>query len=77
MPGNGLAAGAHYSNGAPPSKTTEVWLDFTVLAGGVAVSVAQVPFTIAPGTRSVVIHAAPTSTDGTAGARTACLPVQF
>lgn len=79
--GNGAAAGPHYNTGAggPPSPENEVWLDFTILPGGVAYAYAVAPFQIAPGdAQSVVIHALPTE-DGTglAGARLACLPVKF
>ena len=78
--GNGAAAGPHYnSTGQPPTEVspdTEVWLDFTVTAGGTGVSVTTVPFVPAAGeNRSVVIHAEPTSPTGGAGARQACLQV--
>jgi Cu/Zn superoxide dismutase len=76
--GNGTAAGPHYRTGGAASPETEVWLDFTVRAGGYAVARTTVPFTIEPGTaQSVVIHALPTDPTGAAGARQACLPVQF
>lgn len=79
--GNGAAAGPHYNTGAGgvPSPENEVWLDFTVLPGGVGYAYTVVPFEIAPGTaQSVVIHALPTEQGtGLAGARLACLPVQF
>jgi Cu/Zn superoxide dismutase len=78
--GTPLAAGGHYRDpvSAAPSPTSEVWLDFTVLPGGVAVSRTTVPFVIPAGAaQSVVIHAAPTDTSGAAGARMACLPVGF
>lgn len=78
--GNGALALAHYRDpvSAAPSPTTEVWLDFTVQPGGVAVSRTTVPFVIPEGAaQSVVIHAAPTDSSGAAGARMACLPVGF
>jgi Cu/Zn superoxide dismutase len=76
--GDGLAAGPHYNTGGAASPETEVWLDFTVRAGGYAVARTTVPFVIEPGTaRSVVIHALPTAPSGAAGARQACLPVSF
>lgn len=76
--GNGAAAGPHYNAGGGVSATTEVWLDFTVYRGGSGYAHTTVPFVIAPGTaQSMVIHALPTATDGTAGARQACLPVSF
>jgi Cu/Zn superoxide dismutase len=78
--GMGTLAGPHYRSPAtaPASPTTEVWLDFTVLPGGIAVSRTTVPFSIPAGAaQAVVIHAAPTASDGSAGARMACLPVAF
>lgn len=81
VPGNGAAALGHYNTGigGNPSPQNEVWLDFTVRPGGVAVSRASVPFEIPPGkARSVVIHANPTEPGtGAAGGRIACLPVEF
>jgi Cu/Zn superoxide dismutase len=71
-------AGPHYNAGGPPSLQTEVWLDFTVLPGGVGAAQATVPFTIPEGkAQSVVIHRLPTDANGVAGARMACLPAQF
>ena len=76
--GNGAAAGPHYNSGGPASPQTEVWLDFTVTRGGSGVAKATVPFVIPPGAAaSVVIHAMPTDPMGAAGARQACLPVNF
>ncbi len=76
-----LTAGPHYNSGppgAPADPQHEIWLDFTVLPGGVGVAQTTVPFTIAPGAaNSVVIHALPTPPGGNAGTRLACLPVQF
>ncbi len=75
--GNGAAALGHYN--VPPgviNPQNEVWLDFTVNPGGVGRSATTVPFVPAPGTRSVVIHEAPTNpVTGAAGARLACLSV--
>ena len=74
------AALGHYQapGFAPPATpVNEVWLDVTVEAGGVARSEAAVPFQIAAGERSVVIHALATAPGGAAGARLACLPVRF
>ena len=78
--GNGAAALGHYRAPdfvAPATPQNEVWLDFTVEPGGVARSEATVPFVIEPGDRSVVIHEHHTAPGGAAGARLACLPVQF
>lgn len=80
--GNGAAAGAHYNSTGDPTKAsdeTEVWLDITVGHDGTARSTATVPFVIPAGEAgSVVIHALHTDHDtGAAGARWACLPVQF
>ena len=81
VPGNGAAAGPHYntSTGGPPSPENEVWLDFTILPGGVGYAHTVVPFEIAPGdAQSVVVHALPTEEGtGVAGARLACLPVEL
>ncbi len=80
--GSGGAALGHYNTGGTPSTDTEVWLDFTVLPGGYAFAVTRVPFVIEPGkAQSMVVHAQPTqdrgATPGAAGARQACLPVDF
>ena len=81
--GNGGAALAHYNAGGVPSPQTEVWLDFTIDANGTAWAETTVPFAIPQGgAGAVVIHAEHTSPGpvpgpGTAGARLACLPVQF
>ncbi|WP_461022856.1 hypothetical protein [Thalassiella azotivora] len=82
--GDGAAAGPHYNvdaqTGREPvrvSPRTEVWLDSTIRRGGSSVAVARVPFTVEPGTRSVVVHERPTAEDGSAGERLACLPVEF
>ena len=79
---SGAAAGAHYNTDVlagvtSPTidKTTEVWLDFTVTAGGTGHAVAHVPFVPAPAARSVVIHRDATNELGGAGPRLACLPV--
>jgi hypothetical protein len=55
------------------SSRTEVWLDLDVNSRGKAQSTATVSF-IPDGPRSIVLHAAPTAKDGTAGARLACFP---
>jgi Cu/Zn superoxide dismutase len=82
--GNGGAAGPHFNTtgGAVITPQTEVWLDFTILPGGVAFSQTTVPFVIAPGAaQSLVVHQLPTqvggATPGVAGGRIACLPVDF
>ena len=75
---DGAAAGPHYNHGGGISASTEVWLDFEV-RGSTGVAVAHVPFAVPSGSaRSIVIHAAPTNpTTGAAGARLACLPLEF
>jgi len=80
--GNGAAAGPHYNTtgGTLPADTHhEVWLDFTIRSSGYAVSQVTVPFIIESGdAQSLVIHAMPTEEGtGLAGARWACLPVEF
>ena len=60
------------------SDSTEVWLDFTVDASGDGDSSTAVRFPVQPGARSIVIHADPTNpATGAAGARLACLPVEW
>jgi Cu/Zn superoxide dismutase len=79
------SAGGHYNAdghaGHTPvvvSSKTEVWLDFTVDASGAGDSSSAVHFPLTPGTRSVVVHAAPTDpATGLAGPRLACLPVEW
>lgn len=73
------AAGPHYrSDGLTPDPEHEVWLDFTVRPGGVGLAWTTVPFVIPDGAaQSVVVHATATGPGGVAGARLACLPVQF
>lgn len=76
--GSPALAGPHYNTGGPPSPSTEIWLDFTVAANGVARSEATVPFGLPPGAaNSVVVHALPTAPSGFAGPRIACEPVAF
>jgi Cu/Zn superoxide dismutase len=73
------AAGGHYrSDGHTADAAHEVWLDFTVRPGGVAVTHTVVPFVIPDGAaHSVVVHAEATGPGGVAGPRLACLPVGF
>jgi hypothetical protein len=82
--GDGAAAGPHYNqsteNGVVPpivNDQTEVWLDVTVRPGGTGVAVTKVPFVPSPGTRAIVLHEQHTDDHGTAGARLACLPVNW
>ena len=79
--GNGAAAGPHYNHSGvvPPvvNNQTEVWLDFKVSGGGTGQAVAHVPWEPDSGQHSVVIHEQPTAPNGTAGARLACLPVEW
>lgn len=80
--GNGAAAGPHYNTTGgttPADPEHEVWLDFRIRGGGFAVSRTTVPFVIESGdAQSLVIHAMETEEGtGAAGARWACLPVEF
>jgi Cu/Zn superoxide dismutase len=78
VPGDGAAAGPHYNSATPPviDDEHEVWLDFTVTAGGTGRATAVVPFVPVHGARSVVIHEVATNHEtGAAGARLACMPV--
>ena len=77
--GNGGAALGHYNHdGGFATSLNEVWLDVSIGSNGTGSSTAGVPFTIDVGDAySVVIHAVPTAPGGGAGARWACLPVEF
>lgn len=71
----GSAAGGHYQH-APSGdlEAREVWLDFTVNSAGNGHAEAQRQWIVDQSSpRSVIIHAAPTAPDGTAGARLACI----
>lgn len=72
---NPLASGGHYQHAATGDlEAREVWLDVTVNEAGNGHAEARRPWSVdqsAP--RSVVIHAAPTAPNGTAGARLACI----
>jgi Cu-Zn family superoxide dismutase len=76
-----LASGGHYQHSqdaSVPLADREVWLDVTTDAQGNATTETTVPWSFAPGTAgSVVIHAAPTNTDGSAGPRLVCTTVPF
>ena len=82
--GDGAAAGPHYNahvhgqtETAGVNDRTEIWLDFRVEDGS-GTGTASVPFVPEPGRRSVVVHAAPTNPEtGGAGARLACLTVDW
>jgi hypothetical protein len=78
---NGVTAGPHYQDSAIttiPLEQREVWLDFTVTAGGNAHSRAERHFELRPvGAKSIVIHANPTAPDGMAGARLGCISLEF
>ena len=76
---DGGAALGHYNHGGGISSETEVWLDFTVTAGGTGHSTAIVPFDIPDqAAASIVVHELPTNpTTGLAGARIACLGIDF
>jgi Cu-Zn family superoxide dismutase len=87
----GAAAGPHYQDRVDPvtpsvdpayaNPDNEIWLDFTTSSAGTAAAVSSVDWTARPGVRSITIHAMHTHTApgqaGTAGARLACLTVDF
>lgn len=82
--GDGAAAGPHYNidllagiaaPDAEVSPDTEVWLDFELSSRGEGRASTVVPFVPTEGERAIVIHALPTSANGTAGDRLACLPL--
>ncbi|HKY15065.1 MAG TPA: hypothetical protein VJM33_09085 [Microthrixaceae bacterium] len=76
--GNGAAAGPHWNAGGGVSHHTEVWLDFTITPWGFGLAKATIPHEIpVDAAGSIVIHASPTAPDGTAGARLACLPMNY
>jgi hypothetical protein len=76
--GQPALAGPHYNTGGPADQDHEIWLDFRIRSTGIGVGRASVPFVIPEGgAHSVVIHAMATQPGGAAGARLACLPVEF
>ena len=76
--GQPATAGPHYNTGGPADQDHEVWLDFRIRPGGLGFARASVPFVIPHGgAHAVVIHAMATQPGGGAGARWACLPVEF
>jgi Cu-Zn family superoxide dismutase len=81
-------AGAHYQHHPAPdggasdpayaNSKNEVWLDFTTDAMGAGSAEAKVDWTPRAGeAKSVVIHDQPTKNDGTAGAKLACIDMEF
>ena len=72
---DGSAAGGHYQHAATGDlEGREVWLDFTVNRAGNGHAEARRPWAVDQSSpRSVIIHAAPTASDGAAGARLACI----
>ena len=81
-------AGAHYQNNAAPdggasdpmyaNSKNEVWLDFVTDAMGAGSAEANVDWTPRAGeAKSVVIHDLMTKNDGTAGAKLACVNMEF
>jgi Cu-Zn family superoxide dismutase len=79
---NGAGALGHYKHGDQAAVATpenEIWLDFVVQPGGVGSADTTVDFAIPAGQAgSVVIHERGTDNPGGgAGARYACIPVNF
>ena len=81
---NAAGAGSHYKHGDQAAQATpqnEIWLDFVVQPGGTGEADTTVAFTIpTDAAGSVVIHELatdPTTANGFAGARYACIPVDF
>ena len=72
-------AGPHYQHAGlgsdvPLRSSDEVWLDVTVNAAGNGRSAATRTWQVDESTpRSVILHALPTASDGTAGPRLACI----
>ncbi|MEU4544069.1 superoxide dismutase family protein [Nonomuraea dietziae] len=72
-------AGPHYQHAhSHADASNEVWLDLKTDTAGAGTSSARHGWTLNRDRlpRSVVIHAEPTSPDGTAGSRVACLTLQ-
>lgn len=92
-PTDGAAAGPHFQHSQDPvtpsvdpayaNPQNEVWLDVTTDANGAGESTSQVPWTFPDDRRpaAVVLHEKATATHaghaGTAGARPACVTVDF
>ena len=86
---NDNKAGGHYQNvpAVPPTSVNdpsvanpenEVWLDFTTNAAGNGEAHAEVDFAFrADGANAVIIHDHHTESGGVAGAKLACLNVNF
>lgn len=90
---DGAAAGPHFQNVLDPvvpsvnpayaNPTNEIWLDLTTNAAGNGVAKTKVPWQFSPTRRakSVILHVEHTHTgptdSGVAGARLACLTVDF
>jgi hypothetical protein len=80
LPCNVNLAGGHYRNdpAGPATPTNEIWLDFTTNEAGNGSSQALVDFLIRPnGAHAVIIHDHGTDAAGAAGAKLACLDVNF
>jgi Cu/Zn superoxide dismutase len=80
--GDGSAASGHYKDGDQTVTATpanEIWLDFVVQDGGVGFADTTVGFVVpTDAAASVVIHERGTENPGGgAGARYACIPVDF
>jgi superoxide dismutase, Cu-Zn family len=81
----GMKAGPHYQH-VPlgplgVNRENEVWFDLVPNVDGTAIDETYIPFKVEPGVekeRAVVIHVDKTNeTTGAAGARQACLPVDY
>jgi Cu-Zn family superoxide dismutase len=84
-----MKAGGHYENRPWPATTTandpayanpsnEAWLDFITDINGKGDALAIVDWVPRKGeAKAIIIHAMGTANDGTAGAKLACLPIEF
>ena len=73
-------AGGHYRDdpAGPASPNNEIWLDFTTNASGHGEAHAVVDWTIrSDGAKAIIIHDHSTDGAGVAGAKLACLNVDF
>jgi Cu-Zn family superoxide dismutase len=84
-----MKGGGHYENKPPPANATandrayanptnEAWVDFITDINGKGTGLAVVDWVPRRGeAKAIVIHAMPTVEGGTAGAKLACLPIEF
>jgi superoxide dismutase, Cu-Zn family len=87
LPCDQSKGGTHYQDVPSPTTptdpayanpTNEIWLDFTTDASGVGFVVSKAAFRIRAGeAKSIVLHTNPTASGGIAGAKLACVNLNF